>query len=103
MDSIVYCVVAVIVTFVGLIVVGYNVEDEKLDASVYVPLSMLAALCGVAWPIVIASACLFAIGYIPISLGKLMNIRKKKSDFKKKLKETPIDKIKKKNQHELDF
>ena len=98
MDEYVYLTVAGIVTFIGLIVVGYDVEREKMDTDVYFPLSMLAALCGVAWPIVIALVCAFGIGYIPISLGRYVSKNKKKADFKKKLKETyesPIDKIKK--------
>jgi hypothetical protein len=95
MDEYVYLTVAGIVTFIGLIVVGYEVEREKMDSDVYFPLSMLAALCGVAWPIVIALVCAFGICYIPLSLGKLISKCKKKADFKKKLRETPIDKIKK--------
>lgn len=95
MDEYVYFTVAGIVTFIGLIVVGYDVEREKMDTDVYFPLSMLAALCGVAWPIVIALVCAFGVCYIPLSIGKLISKGKEKADFKRSLKETPIDKIKK--------
>ena len=95
MDEYVYLTVAGIITFIGLIVVGYEVEREKMGTDVCFPLSMLAALCGVAWPIVIALVCAFGVCYIPLSLGKLISKSKKKADFKKKLRETPIDKIKK--------
>ena len=94
-SSTLYLTIAVIVTFIGLIVIGYEVEREKMDNDVYFPLSMLAALCGVAWPIVIALVCAFGVCYIPLTLGKLISKGKEKADFKRSLKETPIDKIKK--------
>lgn len=93
-----YLTIAVIVGFIGLIVVGYNVEEDDIDAEAYIPLSLLAVTCGAVWPIVLGIICVFGIGYIPISLGRYVSKNKKKVDFKKKLKETyesPIDKIKK--------
>ena len=98
MSSTLYLTIAVIVGFIGLIVVGYNVEKEDMDADVCIPFSLLAVICGAAWPIVLGIICAFGIGYIPISLGRYVSKNKKKVDFKKKLKETyesPIDKIKK--------
>jgi drug/metabolite transporter (DMT)-like permease len=93
-----YWIVASITAFIGLIIVGYNVEKDDMDAEVCIPLSLLAIVCGFAWPIVLGIICAFGIGYIPISLGRYVSKNKKKVDFKKKLKETyesPIDKIKK--------
>ena len=93
-----YWIVASITAFIGLIIVGYNVEKDDMDADVCIPLSLLAMVCGAAWPIVLGIICAFGIGYIPISLGRYVSKNKKKVDFKKKLKETyesPIDKIKK--------
>lgn len=90
-----YWTVAVIATFIGLIVVGYYAEKNKMDSDVYFPLSSIALLCGAVWPIIIILACAFGVCYIPLSLGKLISKSKKKTDFKRSLKETPIDKIKK--------
>ena len=94
-SSTLYCIIAVITTFIELIMVGYYAEKNKMDSDVWFPLSSIALLCGVVWPIIIAIVCVFGVCYIPLSLGKLISKSKKKTDFKKSLKETPIDKIKK--------
>jgi hypothetical protein len=97
-SSTLYATIAVIVGFIGLIVVGYNVEKDDMDAEVCIPIAMVAMAAGLAWPIVIGGACLLGIGYVPISIGKFISKYKKKANFKKELKETyesPIDKIKK--------
>ena len=93
-----YWIVASITAFIGLIIVGYNVENDSMDVGFCIPLSLLAIACGFAWPIVLGVICVLTVGYIPISLGRYVSKNKKKLDFKKKLKETyesPIDKIKK--------